>query len=224
VIASVRFWLIAILTCLILTPSDSADATDAKNIWETTIVKFEEQDRQQMPAEGGIVFVGSSSIRLWDLEESFPEWKTINRGFGGSQASDSAYYAERIVVKYKPRLVVFYAGDNDLALGKSPEQVRDDIARFTTKIRTSLPDCKVILLSIKPSGSRWNLRSKQSKANELIKELALSDPHLQFIDVGRLLLGPDGRPRSELFLPDQLHLNADGYRLWAQALLTHLKE
>lgn len=200
------------------TPSAKADR------WEPAIRAFEAKDRKQAPAKGGIVFVGSSSIVLWDLPKSFPGLNAINRGFGGSQLADSVRYARRIVLPYEPRTVVLYAGDNDLASGKTPQQVFDDYQRFVAAIHAALPKTRIIYIAIKPSKARWKLIDKIRATNRLIADFAAKDPRLVFIDVEKPMLGVDGKPRPELFMPDGLHLNAEGYRLWAGLVGPHLKE
>ena len=140
-----------------------------KDRWESAIRDFEAQDRKQPPAPDGIVFVGSSSIRLWKLTESFPGLEAINRGFGGSQLADSVRYADRIVTAYRPKLVVLYAGDNDLAAGRSPEQVFADFKHFVAKVHAALPKTRILYIGIKPSLSRWKLIDKIRDANRRIK-------------------------------------------------------
>ncbi len=200
------------------TPSVKADR------WEPAIRAFQAKDRKQAPAKGGIVFVGSSSIVLWDLAKSFPGLDAINRGFGGSQLADSVRYAGRIVIPYQPRTVVLYAGDNDLAAGKAPEQVFDAYRSFVAAIHAALPKTRILYIAIKPSKARWKLIDKIRAANRLIADFAAKDPRLVFIDVEEPMLGTDGKPRPELFMPDGLHLNAEGYRLWAGLVGPHLKE
>ena len=195
----------------------------ASDRWEQTIRAFEAQDRKSAPAQGGIVFAGSSSIRLWKLAESFAGLPAINRGFGGSELVDSVRYADRIVIPYRPRIVVLYAGDNDLASGKSPERVSADFKQFVAKVHAALPKTRIIYIGIKPSVSRWKLIDKIRDTNRRIKDFATADPRLVFIDVERSILGPDGKPRPELFQPDGLHLNAAGYRLWADLVRPHLR-
>ncbi len=107
--------------------------------------------------KGGILFVGSSSIVRWDVAKWFPNMPVLNRGFGGSQIADSVHFAERIIVPYRPRTIVFYAGDNDLASGKTPEQVLADFKAFVSKVRASSPEAKIIYVGIKPSIKRWSL-------------------------------------------------------------------
>src|ERR1041385_1910372 len=113
------------------------------NKWEADIKKFEEADRQNPPPKGAVLFVGSSSIRMWkDVAQDFPETKVINRGFGGSEIADSTYFVDRIVTPYQPRLIVFYAGDNDLAAGKTPQKVFEDYQAFVSRVREKMPNVK----------------------------------------------------------------------------------
>jgi lysophospholipase L1-like esterase len=195
----------------------------AQDKWEADIKKFEAADRLHPPPAGAVVFVGSSSIRLWKLADSFPCMEAINRGFGGSHMADSARYADRIVTPYKPRAVVVFAGDNDLAAGKTPEQVRDAYREFVAKVRAKLPTAPIIFIGIKPSPSRWKLADKQKAANQLIVDVQRGDSSQHFVDTFGPMLGADGNPRAELFLADKLHLNAEGYKMWAELLMPLLK-
>jgi lysophospholipase L1-like esterase len=192
--------------------------------WEAEIRKFEEADRRQSPPKGGVVFVGSSSIRMWKtLPQDFPGVDVLNRGFGGSEMEDSAYFAERIVTPYSPRLAVVYAGDNDLQKGKPPERVLADYKLLVSRIREKLPETRVAFISIKPSLARWKLVDRVRAANDLIREFAAKDPRQTYIDVFTPMLGADGTPRKELFVADGLHLNAEGYAVWKTAVAPVLK-
>jgi lysophospholipase L1-like esterase len=182
--------------------------------WEPDIRAFEASDREQMPAPGGIVFIGSSSIRGWDVAKSFPGLPVINRGFGGSQIADSVEFADRIVIPYKPKTVVFYAGDNDINSGKTPQQVLRDYREFVAKVHGALPDGKIVFIAIKPSLRRWNLVGTMREANKLVREYSDSNAKLEFVDVDPPMLGSDGKPRPELFVEDGLHMTAEGYRVW----------
>ena len=191
--------------------------------WANDIRKFEQADRKNPPAKGGVVFVGSSSIRQWPaLSDAFPDVAVIQRGFGGSQMADAVAYVDRIVLPYEPRLVVVYAGDNDLASGKSPERVLDDYQQLVKKIHAQRPETRIAFLAIKPCLRRWNLIDRVRAANSLIKKASDRDERLVYIDVFTPLLGKDGKPRSELFQPDKLHLNAQGYRVWQAVVAPHL--
>jgi lysophospholipase L1-like esterase len=183
--------------------------------WEEDIRKFTASDAIQPPPKHGVLFIGSSSIRFWQtLASDFPHQQVINRGFGGSELRDSTWYADRIVVPYAPRLIVLYAGDNDLNSGRSAEQVRDDFVAFVQRVRGDLPDTHIAYLSIKPSPSRAQLMPAALRANALIRSAAASLPQVDYIDVYTPMLGADGKPRAELFGPDRLHMTAAGYALW----------
>lgn len=190
--------------------------------WEKDIAAFEAKDRESPPPTGGILFVGSSSIRLWKLEKSFPNLPVINRGFGGSRIRDTLHYADRIVIPYKPKTIVFYAGDNDLAQKITPEELAADFKAFVSKVRAALPETKILFLAVKPSVKRASLMATQVKANGLIKEAAASDKYTEFVDVYTPMLGADGQPRADLFIADGLHMNEQGYAVWVKALQPHL--
>jgi lysophospholipase L1-like esterase len=193
--------------------------------FESEIRTFEAADAKSPPAPGGILFLGSSSIRIWkDLATDFPGLPVINRGYGGSQIAHSTLYADRIVIPYKPRTIVFYAGDNDLAAGRSPGQVLGDFKAFVTKVHESLPDTRIDFISIKPSLKRWHLVDKIREANRLVKAFTETSPAtLGFVDVFDAMLGSDGKPRPELLGPDGLHMTRKGYELWRDILTPLLR-
>lgn len=192
--------------------------------WEKEINAFEASDKTNPPPRGAILFVGSSSIRLWkNLAAAFSEHRVINRGFGGSQIDDSISLADRIILPYQPKLIVLYAGDNDIANGKSPDQVFADFQTFVRKIHRARPKTRIAFISIKPSPSRWHLADKQKAANQLIKALCEKEKQLSYIDVFTPMLGANGEPRPELFVEDKLHLNAKGYELWESVIRPCLK-
>jgi lysophospholipase L1-like esterase len=191
--------------------------------WEQHIRRFEERDRKQMPPADGFLFIGSSSIVRWDLEKHFPDRPVINRGFGGSQIADSVQFAERILIPYRPRVVVLYAGDNDIASGKSPDQVLSDYKAFVEKVRVALPETKIVFVAIKPSVKRWNLVEKMREANRRIRAVTLQEPLQEFVDIDPAMIGDDGRPKPELFASDGLHLSEQGYDVWSSLVRPHLK-
>ena len=191
--------------------------------WEATIAKFEEQDKKNSPAKGGVLFVGSSSIRLWNLAESFPNLGATNRGFGGSEIADSTHFAKRIILKHEPRQVFLYAGDNDIAHGKSAETVTEDFQKFAHVVRKSLPETQVVFIAIKPSIKRWALADENAKANTAIQEICRKDDRLGYADIWTPMLGEDGKPRPELFAKDGLHLNGKGYELWTSIVKPLIK-
>lgn len=191
--------------------------------WEKEIAGLEKRQLAAKPEKGGIVFVGSSTIRLWDTAKAFPEWKPINSGFGGSEIRDSTMFADRIVLVHEPRAIVLYAGDNDVAAGRKPEQVADDFRGFIEVIHKKLPKAKIHFISIKPSLSRLKQLETQSKANELVKEICNKDERLNYIDIVGPMLGEDGKPKAGLFVLDGLHLSAKGYEILNEAVRKAVK-
>ena len=218
--------LIGPAVALILTAGFAAaqQATLDPNRFEPEIRKFEEADRTNPPPPGAVVFTGSSSIRRWDtLARDFPHLVVLNRGFGGSEAEHVLRYADRIIVAYRPARVVFYAGDNDLARGKTPEQIASDVKELSALVRRKLPEARMAIVSIKPSLARWHLVTKTREANALLRELADKSPHLTYVDVFTPMIGADGLPIPALFVEDGLHLTSEGYRVWTEALTPFLR-
>ena len=194
------------------------------DVYADDIKAFQESDRINPPAPGGILFLGSSSIRGWDLEKFFPGMKALNRGYGGSYISDSIYYADRILIPYKPRSVVFYAGDNDLAAGKNPDQVFSDYQEMASIISDSLPGTDFIFVAIKPSIARFSLIDSIREVNKQVKEYCQNNPRLLFLDIDTPMLGEDGKPNPDLFKEDGLHMNDSGYVIWSDMLRPMLKK
>ena len=176
-------------------------------------------DTAHPPPADAVLFVGSSSIRLWTtLAEDFRGVPTINRGFGGSFIADSTFYADRIVVPYRPRLIVMYAGDNDIAEGRSAQQVIDDFKAFVVRVRRDLPDVAIAWLSIKPSVARAALWPQMRTVNRAIARWAQTHEGVTFVDVATKMLDAHGKPRPELLREDGLHMLAAGYAIWIEAL------
>lgn len=189
--------------------------------WESSIRKFEEADRVHPPKVGSIVFTGSSSIAFWQtLADDMKPLDVINRGFAGSQVANVNQYAGRVVILYRPRAVVLYAGENDLSWprSKSPETVLGDFKRFVEIIHSQLPDTWIYYVSIKPSPRRWSNWEKLQKTNQLVAAFSRTQDRVQFIDVSTSMLDARGQPRRELFRGDNLHMNARGYSLWTSII------
>ncbi|MFC1557785.1 SGNH/GDSL hydrolase family protein [candidate division KSB1 bacterium] len=176
---------------------------------------FEQADKTNFPQKGVIVFTGSSSIKLWNtLTEDFIPFNVINRGFGGSQLSDVIYFADRIIIKYNPSMVVLYCGENDIAVGKTPERVFIDFKKLINHIHKSLPNTIILYIPCKPSIRRWEMRNNMNKINRLIEDYIKKDKLVEFVDVRPAMLGKDGKPNPDIFVEDNLHMNAKGYSLW----------
>jgi lysophospholipase L1-like esterase len=193
--------------------------------WQADIRAFEAADRAQAPEPGAVLFIGSSSIRFWEsLQADFPGTRIIRRGFGGSEVRDATRFAGRIIIPYRPRLIVLYAGDNDLAAGRSPEQVRDDFIAFVERVRSDLPKTSIAFVTIKPSPARANLLGAMRKANSLISEAARSRRNIRIVDVFTPMLDADGQPEKALFGDDMLHMNRAGYQIWIRLLTPLLRQ
>ncbi len=188
------------------------------------IETFINWDQKNAVPDDAILFVGSSSIRMWKTRDSFPDLPVINRGFGGSHISDVIFFMNDIVIKYKPRTIVFYAGDNDIAAGKSPQQVFEDYVTFIKTVKEKLPNIQVVYIPIKPSIARWNIWPDMEKTNNLIMDYSQKDTQLFYADTATPMLGTDGKPKTDIFLDDGLHLNDKGYELWNEILYPVLEE
>jgi len=210
-------WSLFLIGSLAQLPAQTPHASK----WEPEIKTFEATDHTNPPPQQAILFIGSSSFRLWKtLPQDFPGKPVINRGFGGSEIADATAFAERIIFPYHPRMIVLYAGDNDLAAGKSPDQVVADYRAFVSAVRVHLPQTPIAFLSIKPSLARWRLKDQIEDVNHRIA--AMKEDGLLFIDIYQPMLGADGKPRAELLLADGLHPNAKAYQLWTSIIAPYL--
>jgi lysophospholipase L1-like esterase len=216
---------ICLLFLLAVAPTSTAAAKDTGSLkWEPEIKAFEAADRANPPPKGAVLFIGSSTIRLWKtLSKDFPEYQVLNRGFGGCHVADCTYYADRIVIPYQPRLIVFRAGGNDIADRMTPEQVRDNFQAFVEKVRAKLPKVRIAYTSIDATPSRWANAEREKKANLLIESYIQKGDNLDFIDTFDATIGRDSKPQAELFGNDRLHFNAKGYNILATVVRAHLK-
>lgn len=215
----------AIFLCAAFVQAQTQTQTyDRANLWDKEINAFAEIDRKQTPPENAVLFVGSSSIRIWEnLRQSFPNLKVINRGFGGSRLEDVNHYFDQIVTPYKPKTIVLYAGENDVNDGIAPEKVAADYKIFAEMVHQKLPRTKLFYVSLKPSPSRWKLAGQFRKTNSLIKAQTEKDKQAQFVDVFSAMLGADGEPLPDIFREDNLHMKAGGYTIWTKVLEKYLK-
>lgn len=218
--AKFRSLLLLLLTLALGTAPLAADPAH----WAPEIEKLTATDATNPPPAHGIVFVGSSSIRLWSsLATDFPGLPVINRGFGGSELADSVFYFDRIVLPYQPRTVVLFAGTNDIWSGKTPEKVLADFQAFRTKLHAALPEARLLFLSLTYAPSRQRVHDAFRTTNRLIAEDCAKDPRCTFVDVSTPVLGPNGSMRPELYREDQLHMLPAGYAIWTKVLAPYLK-
>lgn len=204
--------------------SGAQQADTSYRQWENDIRAFEHGDSAQAPPAHGILFVGSSSIRLWDsLAEDFAGLPVYNRGFGGSELHDVVHFANRIVLPYAPREIVVYAGDNDLANGRTPAQVAADFRRLVRVVHRGLPRTRIVFIAVKPSLARWSLIDRIRQTNALVRRYARTDKRVVYADVFTPMLGADGKPRAELLRDDGLHMTPAGYQLWTSIVRPYLR-
>ncbi len=191
----------------------------AETNWAKELAEFDAADEATPPPTGGMLFVGSSSFRLWtNLAAAFPERTVINRGFGGSQMHELQALTDRLVSPYAARDIFVYEGDNDLANQKEPGQIAVEFRQFAERAHRRQPSATIYFVAIKPSPARVTLLTKATAANRLIADYCGTKEWLKFVDIATPMLDEEGRPLPELFGPDKLHLNAAGYALWTKII------
>jgi lysophospholipase L1-like esterase len=197
-------------------------------VWAGEMRRFDKADRRDGAPRNVIVFTGSSSIRFWrTLTTDLSPLPVLNRGFGGSQIDDVTHYAERVVLRYQPRAIVFYAGENDMAgvlwsRKKKPEEVRDAFRDFCDKILAAAPSTPIYFISIKPPKRRLAEWPRMQVANRLVHDYCASDERLHYIDIVPPMSDAQGNPRGDLYAWDGIHMNAQGYAIWTSILRAEL--
>ena len=187
--------------------------------WEKEIAAFEAKDKETPPPKDGVVFAGSSSLKLWKtLEADFPEIPVINRGFGGSKMPDLTRYADRIIIPYKPRLVVVYTGGNDINSKKTPAELMESVVALDEKLRAALPDTIIVHVTLNPTIKRLAQEPQVREFNKLLAHYATGKPKTVFIDTYSKMIGADGQPQEKLLKVDKLHPSEEGYKQFAAAL------
>ena len=214
-------WLLPVL-CLSVGDSacsQTVERPDPSRFAEAMATFARQDDANTNEPSPDVVFVGSSSIRLWALDKHFSSGQLLNRGFGGSHISDCRHFADRLVVRHRPRLIVLYAGDNDIAYGLGPKQVVRDFQEWMNYVRSKIPSVRIAFISIKPSLARWDQWDAMRQANQQIEAVIQRLPNTVYLDVATPMIGENGRPRPELFVEDGLHLNDEGYRVWTKIVV-----
>jgi lysophospholipase L1-like esterase len=227
-----RLWAVVVLTIAFLGwlggrlgPAWYLKASANPEFFAADVAKFATADRDHPPPDQPIVFVGSSSIRLWDtLQRDMAPLPVMNRGFGGARLSSVVHFVDRVVIQYRPRAVVLYAGDNDLDAGQSAGDVVRDFKAFVTRVQSALPEARIYYLSLKPSRRYWTNWPRYQQANAQISAMCASDSRLTYIDVAAPLLAYGQPPPRDLFRLDQMHLSAKGYAIWAGIIRARLQE
>lgn len=200
--------------------------TQATPWYEGEIQAFLAADGANPPAPGQVLFIGSSSIRMWKtLGDDMAPTPVLNRGFGGSKTPEVLAEMGRIVYPYRPSAIVYYCGDNDLGdHNTDSEAAARGFIDFAERVHERLPGTPVLYLSIKPSIARWGNWEAMHRANELVRAYAARTQGVEFIDVGACLLGPDGKPDPALFQGDGLHLNPTGYARWTAIVRPRVRQ
>ena len=202
-----------------------AQDTKQPNPFQPEIDAFAKADKINMPDKGKILFAGSSSFRLWkDVNDYFPGKPILNRGFGGATLLDLIQYSKETIIQYKPKQIFIYCGENDIADNDTvkPKDVLNRFQKLYSILRTQLPaTTPIVFLSLKPSIARWSMHERMAASNELIKSFIHTQKNIQFLDVYSKMLDTDGTPFKDIFIEDNLHMNANGYKIW-QKLLTPL--
>jgi len=187
-----------------------------QNAFENEIRNYEKQDSIALPKKGQILFIGSSSFRIWKtFSTDLAGISAINRGFGGSTMTDALYYFDRMVVKYASSTVVVYEGDNDLAKGKSPEELAKEYEDFSNRLKKALPKTKLVYLAVRPSLSRIAIVDKQKQFNGWLEKYCKSQKGRFFLDMHSPFYLPDGTLMPDIFVADRLHLNEKGYQIFS---------
>lgn len=210
----------AFMSLASLLPTHAVAADTPASRWHSTLEEFAAADKAKKPSGRGVLFVGSSTIRMWKtMVTDFRDVPVIiNRGYGGSTLEDSSHMVRQLVTQYQPSQVLVYAGENDLQEGSTPTQVLSSMKRLVQAVRAELPGARIAFISIKPSPSRANLLPAVRVSNLLIAEYLMTQHNADYIDVYTPMMKADGQLRPELFLPDMLHLNAAGYALWQSVI------
>lgn len=185
------------------------------------IMQFRISDSLNPPPQNAILFAGSSSFTMWtDVQDYFPGYPIINRGFGGSTLLDLIRYAEEMIYPYDAKQIVIYCGENDIANSDtvSGEVVLSRFKTLFVMIRERMPDVKITYISMKPSPSRWKLSGKMITGNDAIKEFLSKEKNTSFVNVWDDMLDSDKQPDPSLFLEDMLHMNRRGYKIWQKKI------
>ena len=192
--------------------------------WDAEIAKLEAKAAKRPDLHGGVVFTGSSSIKNWKtLTKDFNGIPVINMGFGGSELADAVYYIDRLVLQYKPRVVVVYSGENDINAGVPVRRVLEDLKQFITLVQKSDANTRIIVVSLKPSPSREKHLTKVREYNSLAADYVKGVRNVEFADVFTPMLTSDGKFREELYVSDRLHMTPAGYAIWTDLLAPMVK-
>jgi lysophospholipase L1-like esterase len=193
------------------------------NAYKSEFDYFRLSDKKSFPQTNAILFTGSSSIRMWfTLSNDMAPLPVLNRGFGGAQVADTVYYFDSVVAQYRPGLIVYYCGGNDIAAGKKGKTVFAHFRVFLQRVESNLPGTKVCFLSYQTAPVRVSDAAETAEYNRMAQELAATDTNLLYFDLLPATTGPGGALKPEIWSADRLHMNQKGYALWTEALKPYL--
>ena len=221
--AKVTNWLrTAIALCGMLAvaaPSLAQRGTDP-GIWDEAMRRFAEMDRRDPPEQGSIVLTGSSSIARWNDQaaDALEPLTVIPRGFGGSVMNDVLFHLDQVALKYRPRAIVIYEGDNDTAYGIPKDEILSGLKKIITRVHEALPETRIYVMAVKPSTLRVDVWNDAQQVNAAYQEVAKSDPLVFFIDSASPFLREDGKVMTDIFVEDGLHLNVTGNLIWGSII------
>lgn len=210
---------LAIIISTLLVSGLDAQIYDRQQLWDKEINAFAEIDRRQTPPPNAILFVGGTSIRGWTkLRENFPRMKVINRGFGGARMDDVNFYFDKIVAPYNPKIIVLYAGEDDINEGIAPEKIVENFRIFASMVKEKLPKTELLFVSLKPNPARRHLNDKIIQTNSLMKAEIEKGAHAKFVDIFTPMHDDNGEMIMENFSEDRQNLNEKGYAVWRRIL------
>lgn len=222
-VAMVALWVLAVMPRSPGQDAPGASVAHDYARWENEVAAYEASDRTNPPAKGGVLFVGSSTIRLWKtLAEDFPDHKVINRGFGGTEIVDATHFADRLIFPHEPKQIFLRAGGNDIHNGKTPREVAADFVAFVRTVRAKLPKAEILFIAISPAPARWGENDKIREVNRLVRERSLDLPRVGYVDAADISLDPQGKAISKLFVGDRLHFSPLGYKALAESVAPYL--
>ncbi len=197
----------------------------SETLWQNDIDELNAKQYDFPEGTDIALITGSSSARFWtNMNEQFPEKGIINTGFGGSQMHELLYYVEDLIIKYLPAKVFIYEGDNDLATGKTKEEVIESAAKIVNAIHAKDSNTRIHFISPKPSIARWDLSDKYIELNKDLELFTQDIENVFFIDVWNPMLNQDGTVRKDIFIEDGLHMNKKGYEIWADQVRTFIEK
>jgi hypothetical protein len=198
--------------CPALAQAQTPTAAPSTNRFEPNVRLYEEADKNEAPPKNAILLAGDSQFFRWKtLHEDLPDFTIVNRGIDSFQTSDLNYFADRLVLPYKPRMIVLHVGGNDLTNGKTPEQVLADFKTFVSIVRKTMPTVPILYTSTTPGPARWSQAEQRVRTNTMLKDYIATQKNLQFIDLWGAMLTKDGQPREDIWVEDRIHPNHDGY-------------